>query len=118
MKRSAQGSGDRLPLLITVGVFIVLLACLPLVLRLDDVVDSDRPMYHDMEQMLGLQAAYVATGAPPIEARLEGGQSVMIGEKEFTTSGGVTLVVRAVAKDSFCISATNQHGAKSERCSD
>lgn len=118
VKRTPQVSGDRLPLLITTGVFVVLLACLPLVLRLDNGVDGDRAMYHDMERMAGLQTAYVDTGQPPVEAQLSDGQSVMIGIEEFVVSDGVRLTVRATDEDDFCISASNSEGARSERCSD
>lgn len=118
VKRTPQESGDRLPLLITIGVFVVMLACLPLAFRLDAAIDGDRPMYHDMERMQGLQAAYIATGQPPVETQLRGGQSVVIGETEFVASDGVTLSVRTTEDGSFCVSASNEEGASSERCSE
>ena len=119
VKRTSQESGDRLPFLITVGVFVVMLACLPLVLRVDAEIDGDRPMYLDMERMLNLQTGYVATtGQPPVETRLSGGESVVIGETEFVASDGVTLNVRTTDEGSFCISANNQEGTSSERCSE
>jgi hypothetical protein len=118
VKRTHQVSGDRLPMLITLGVFLVLLACLPLALMLDHSVDGDRPMFHDMERMAQLQTAYVATGQPPVEADLTDGESVMIGTTEFVVSEGVTLAVRATDGDDFCISASNSAGASSERCSE
>jgi hypothetical protein len=118
VKRTPQESGDRVPLLITIAVFVVLLACLPLVLMLDKGIDSDRPMYHDMDDMLRLQATYIATGQPPVEVQLSDGQSTKIGETTFTVSDGVTLTVRATQDDAFCVTASNKEGATSERCSD
>lgn len=105
-------------MLITVGLFVLMLACLPLALRLDSAVDGDRPMYLDMERMKVMQTIYIATGESPVETKLGDGESVMIGKKEFTVSEGVTLAVRATQKDAFCITAHNQEGARSERCSE
>jgi len=118
VKRNPQVPGDRLPLLITAAVFVVLLACLPPVLRLDNGLDSDRPMYQDMERMRALQSIYIATGQPPVETKLRDGDAVMIGTTEFIVSDGVTLTVRATKDDAFCISASNQDGTKSKRCSE
>jgi hypothetical protein len=118
VKRTPQVSGDRLPLLITIGVFVGLLACLPLALMLDSATDGDRPMFHDMERMAGLQRVYVLTGEPPVETQLSRGESVMIGTKKFVVSDGVTLTVRATDEDDFCVSASNSEGARSERCSE
>ncbi len=118
MTRKPEAAGDRLPLLITIGLFVVMLASLPLVLRLDDGVDADRPMYLDVERMKNLQTSYVATGESPIEATLSGGESVSIGKSKFITSDGVTLTVRATEKDGFCISARDEEGATTERCSE
>lgn len=118
MKRTPQVSGDRLPLLITIVVFVVMLGCLPLVLMLDTGIDGDRPMYHDMDDMERLQSTYIATGQPPVEVQLSDGQSVTIGETEFTVSNGVTLTVRTTQDYSFCITARNEEGATSKRCSD
>lgn len=118
MKRSSQVSGDRLPVLITLAVFLVLVACLPVVRWLDTGIDSDRPMYHDMERMQGLQAAYIATGEPPVEVELREGESVDIGATEFTVSDGVTLAVRAEEGYAFCVVASNEDGATAERCTE
>lgn len=118
MQRTGVVSSDRLPILITAGVFVVMAACVPLVLRLDDAIDADRAMYHDMESMLGLQNAYIATGEPPIEVDLADGESVMIGERKFTVSPGVALTLRATDGDAFCIIASTDEGAASQRCTD
>lgn len=115
--RPPRASGDRLPLLVTVGVFVVMLACLPLVLMVDGAIDGDRPMYHDMERMAGLQETLVATGRPPVEGQVSGGESLEIGAKPFVASDGVTLTVRATDEDDFCITASNADGAEAERCS-
>jgi hypothetical protein len=113
----ATTRGDRLPLLITIGVFVVMLACLPLVWMLDDDLDEDRSMYQDMLRMQTYQAAHIANDGRPVEAKVSDGESVEIGSKEFVASPGVTVVVRATDKNSFCVSASNDLGEKaSERC--
>lgn len=118
MTKPLRAPGDRFPLLITVGLFAALLLCIPLVLMTDDRVDSDRPMYKNVDRMLVLQTSYVATGQPVIETRLSEGASVVIGDTTFTTSDGVTLSVVATEGDDFCVSARNQAGTTTERCSE
>lgn len=119
MKRISDASGDRLPFLITAAVFVLMLICIPLVLRVDDGVDTNRPMYMDMAKMQGMQQAYITTtGQPPIETKLTDGKSLTIGDNEFTPSAGVTMGVRAIKDDDYCITASNDAGAKSQRCVD
>jgi hypothetical protein len=110
---------DNASVLITVAAFVLLLACLPLALRVDEGIDQDRPMYADMARMAGLQdASLVATGTVvPVE--LSEGESVMVGEQEFVASDGVSLAVRSVEDGTaYCITASNDHGVEAqERCS-
>jgi hypothetical protein len=114
----ATTPGDRLPLLITIGVFVVMLACLPLVWMLDADLDEDRPMYHDMARMLTYQTAHIAGGGSPVETTVSDGELVKVGAEKFTASSGVTVVVRATDQDSFCVGASNDLGEKAtERCS-
>ena len=118
MTNRARTQGDRIPLLITVGVFVVMLACLPLVWMLDDDLDEDRSMYHDMLNMQTYQATHVANGGRPVETTVSDGESVKVGGQEFIASPGVTVVVRATDEDSYCVSASNDLGmTASERCS-
>jgi hypothetical protein len=117
--KRATTPGDRVPLLITVGVFVVMLACLPLVWMLDDDLDEDRPMYQDMLRMQTYQAEHIDNDGAPVEATVSDGESIEVGAEEFIASPGVTVVVRATDKDSFCVSASNDLGEKaSERCSE
>lgn len=118
MKQSASNPGDRLPLLITIGIFVVMLACLPLVLMLDDNIDEDRPMYHDLHLMELYQAAHVAGAAPPVEGTVSDGEEMVVGAQTFEASAGVTVAVRATDIDSFCVAVSNELGEKAERCSD
>ncbi len=119
MNQRASISGDRLPLFITIGIFVLMLLCLPLVLNLARDLDDDRPMYQDMQLMLSYQAAHIANEGRPVETTVSDGESVTVGANEFTASPGVTVVVRATDKDSFCVSASNDHGVKSpEHCSE
>jgi hypothetical protein len=111
-------SGDRLPLLITIGIFAVMLACLPLVWMLDGDIDEDRPMYQDMLLMQTYQTAHIANNGHPVAAIVSDGESVQVGAHKFTASPGITVVVRAVDKNSYCVSASNDLGEKAlERCS-
>lgn len=110
--------GDRLPLLITIGVFVVMLACLPLVWMLDADIDEDRPMYQDMLRMQNLQALNVVNEGRPEDVTATDGEAVKVGASEFTASPGVTVVVRAVDENSFCVSASNDLGERAERCSE
>jgi hypothetical protein len=119
VQRDGFFKADNASILITVAAFAVLLACLPLALRLDDRIDRDRPMYLDLSRMAALQnASLVATGAVvPVE--LSGGESADIGEQEFVASEGVSVVVRGVEGDTaYCISVRNEHGSsKDDFCS-
>lgn len=118
MTKRATTPGDRVPLLITIGVFLVMLACLPLVWMLDDDLDEDRSMYEDMLRMQTYQAEHIANNGRPVETTVSDGQSVKVGGEEFIASPGVTVVVRATGEDSYCVSASNDLGEKaSERCS-
>ena len=117
MNQRASTSGDRLPLLITIGVFLVMLACLPLVLMLDDNIDEDRPMYQDLLRMQNLQAVHLANDGRPVEATVSDGEKVKVGAEVFESSPGVTIVVRATDSNSFCVTASNDLGEKAERCS-
>jgi hypothetical protein len=117
VNQRATTTGDRLPLLITIGVFVVLLACLPLVWMLDGNIDEDRPMYQDMLRMQNFQAIHVANDGRPVETTVSDGQKVDVGAQVFVASPGVTIVVRAIDKNSYCVSASNDHDEKaSERC--
>lgn len=118
MNQRFSNPGDRLPLFITIGVFVLMLACLPIVSMMDADHDEDRPAYQDMLRMENLQRSLVANKERPVAATVTGGQSVKIGPDTFTSSAGVTVVVRVVDKNSFCVSASNDLGAKAkERCS-
>lgn len=119
MNQRARIPGDRLPLLITVGVFVAMLACLPLVRMLDADLDEDRPLFQDIARMQDYQVAHLANDGRPVEATVSDGQSVMVGSKEFVASPGVTVVVRATDTTSFCVSGSNDQGVTSqEHCSD
>jgi len=119
VNQRSRTPGDRLPLLIAIGVFAVMLACLPLVWLLDGTVDEDRPMYQDMLRMQSFQTVHIANGGQPVEATVADGETVAVGSSEFIASPGVKIVVRAVDADSYCIRASNDLGEKSsERCSE
>lgn len=118
MNQRLSTPGDRLPLLIAIGVFAVMLACLPLVFLMDDNTDENRPMYEDMLRMETMQIALIANDERPVATTVSDGESVKVGSKEFVASPGVTVVVRATDKDSFCVSASNDLGKQGqERCS-
>lgn len=118
MTQRLSTPGDRLPLLITIGVFVVMLACLPLVWMLDGNTDEDRPMYQDMLRMESMQRLLVANEERPVATTVSDGETARIGGQDFVASPGVTVVVRATDADSFCVSASNDLGAQGlERCS-
>ena len=105
-------------MLITIGAFVVLLACLPLARMLDASLDDDRPVFQDVLLMQTYQVANIANDGRPVEATVSDGESVEVGSHTFVASPGVTVVVRATGKNSFCVSASNDDGVKSqERCS-
>lgn len=119
MTKRATSPGDRVPLLITIGVFLVMLACLPLVWMLDEDLDEDRSMYEDMLRMQTYQAEHIDNDGRPVETTVSDGKSVEVGAEKFIASPGVTVVVRAIDEDSYCVSASNDRGKKaSERCSE
>lgn len=118
MNQRLKNPGDRLPLFITIGIFVVMLACLPIVSMMDASHDEDRPTYQDMLRMENLQRLLVANKERPVATTVTGGESVDIGPDTFKSSPGVTVVVRVVDKDSFCVSASNDRGVEAkERCS-
>ena len=88
MQRDGFFKVDNASVLITIAAFVLLLACLPLALRLDEGIDRDRPMYTDLSRMATLQnASLVATGAVvPVE--LSGGETAEIGEQRVRRVGG------------------------------
>lgn len=118
MKRISELSDDRLPFLVTAAVFLLMLAFIPLVLRMDDRIDSNRPMYMDMLKMQTMQQGYFGTTGTVLKTRLSDGKSLTIGENVFTPSAGVTISVREPEDGVMCINASNDAGAKSQRCID
>lgn len=119
MNQAPRVHEDRIPLLITLGVFLLALACLPLAWMADGSLEKDRPMYQDILRMQGFQALHVADGAAPIEATVADGESVEVGTQVFTPSSGVTVVVRTREDGTYCVSASNERGEKSgEHCSE
>lgn len=118
MNQSASNPGDRLPLLITIGIFVVMLACVPLVLMLDNNIDEDRPMYQDLLRMQTYQSDHIFNGGSLVETTVADGETVEVGAKPFEASAGVTIVVRATDSDTWCVTASNDLGEKAERCSE
>lgn len=119
MNQRASTPGERIPLLITIGVFVVMLACVPVAWALDRGLDEDRPMYVDMLRMQNMQTGLIANKERPVEATVSDGGTVEIGAHKFTASAGVTVVVRVVDKNSFCVRASNDQGLESEeRCTE
>jgi hypothetical protein len=110
---------DNASVLITIAAFVLLLACLPLALRLDEGIDRDRPMYTDLSRMATLQNASLVTTGAAVPVELSGGETAEIGEQEFVASEGVSIVVTGVDDDTgYCISVSNEHGAsKDDYCS-
>jgi hypothetical protein len=110
---------DNASVLITAAAFVLLLACLPLALRLDDSIDRNRPMYDDLSRMALMQDANLLANGTVVPVELSGGESVMVGEQEFVASDGVSVVVRGVDDDTaYCITTSNQYGEQSqEHCS-
>ena len=110
---------DNASVVITAAAFVLLLACLPLALRLDDSIDRNRPMYDDLSRMALMQDANLLANGTVVPVELSGGESVMVGEQEFVASEGVSVVVRGVDDDTaYCITTSNQHGEQSqEHCS-
>lgn len=110
---------DNASVLITAAAFVLLLACLPLALRLDDSIDRNRPMYDDLSRMSLMQDANLLANGTVVPVELSGGESVMVGEQEFVASDGVSVVVRGVDDDTaYCITTSNQYGEQSqEHCS-
>lgn len=110
---------DNASVLITAAAFVLLPACLPLALRLDDSIDRDRPMYDDLSRMSLMQDANLLANGTVVPVELSGGESVMVGEQEFVASDGVSVVVRGVDDDTaYCITTSNQYGEQSqEHCS-
>ena len=88
MTKRATTPGDRVPLLITVGVFVVMLACLPLVWMLDADLDEDRSMYEDMLRMQTYQAEHIANDGSPVETTVSDGESVKVGAGVHRVAGG------------------------------
>lgn len=118
MNRTGIFKTDNASGLITLAVFAVLLACLPLTLRLDERIDRNRPMYDDLARMTAVQAKSLAATGKVVPVQLSGGESVTIADTEYVASDGVTVDVRGVDGDTaYCIAVSNQYGAKSEHCS-
>ena len=119
MNRDRIFKADNASVLITAAAFVLLLACLPLALRLDDSIDRNRPMYDDLSRMALMQDANLLANGTVVPVELSGGESAMVGEQEFVASEGVSVVVRGVDDDTaYCITASNQHGEQSqEHCS-
>lgn len=119
MQRDGFFKVDNASVLITIAAFVLLLACLPLALRLDESIDRDRPMYTDLSRMATLQNASLVTTGAVVPVELSGGETAEIGEQEFVASEGVSIVVVGVDGDTgYCISVSNEYDAsKDDYCS-
>ncbi|WP_159081640.1 hypothetical protein [Nocardioides sediminis] len=117
MNRERIFEADNAAVLVTVGTFLLLLACLPLAMGMDERIDRDRPMYVDLSRMEALQTASVATTGAIVPLELTGGESAEVAGQEFVASEGVSVVVRdGEGDETYCISVSNQHDAEAEHC--
>jgi hypothetical protein len=119
VKRDGIFKVDNATGLITAGVFLLMLACLPLVLRIDEGVDRDRPMYTTLSRMTIAQDKSLVDTGKVVPVQLSGGESAKIGSVDFVSAPGVSVVVRGLDGDTaYCITARNEHGTESdEHCS-
>jgi hypothetical protein len=118
VNREAIFKADNAAVLVTVGAFLLLLACLPLAMGIDERIDRDRPMYLDLSRMETLQTASVATTGAIVPVELSAGESAEVAGQEFVASEGVSVVVRdGDGEATYCISVSNQHEAEAEHCS-
>jgi len=80
------------------------------VIALDWREDRERPLYHDVILMAGLQYDLLKSGRDGIELSMShGDEAVLVGEKSFTPLAGVTVVVEQRG-ESYCVMGSNQYG--------
>jgi hypothetical protein len=100
-----------------IAISLLLLAFLPLAMRVDEGVDRNRPMYRDLSLMLELQDESLAETGRVVPVRLSDGETATIADEEFVSSEGVSIDVRGVDDDTaYCITVRNEYGSH-ERCS-
>jgi hypothetical protein len=119
VKRDGIFKVDNATGLITAGIFLLMLVCLPLVLRIDEVVDRNRPMYTTLSRMTLAQDKSLLDTGKVVPVQLSGGESATIGTVDFVSGPGVSVVVRGLDGDTaYCVTVSNEHGAESdEHCS-
>ncbi|WP_457208281.1 hypothetical protein [Nocardioides sp. P5_C9_2] len=116
MKRDGFFKVDNAAVLVTLATLLLLLAALPLVLRLDESIDRNRPMYSDLSRMTLLQDASLLDTGKVVPVQLSAGESATIGAVDFVASDGVSIVVRGHDGDTaYCITVRNEHGAESDQ---
>ncbi len=116
MKRDGLFRVDNAAIIVTLATLLLLLAALPLALRLDDSVDRNRPMYHDLSRMTLLQDKSVVETGKVVPLQLSGGESTEVAAVEFVASEGVSIDVSGHDADTtYCITVRNQHDAESAR---
>src|SRR5262245_24428655 len=96
-------SADTRHTLVAFGVAIgVVVAFIPLAIRIDDGMDRSRNVYQDLVEMAELQyqATLESGDAHPVEVRP--GESVAVGGSRFATHSDVTLRVE-VHDSGYCV---------------
>lgn len=79
-------------------------------LALDRREDRERPMYHDVLLVAGLQHDLLKGGRPGVELSVDDGSDpVPVGTEMFTPLPGVEIVVER-RNDSYCVQGRNQYG--------
>lgn len=116
MKQDGFFKFDNATVLVTVAAFLLLLACMPLALGLDERIDRNRSMYADLARMLVLQDKSLADTGTVVPVEVSDGDSATINSDEFVASDGVSVVVKGVDGDTgYCITVRNEHGATADR---
>lgn len=80
------------------------------IFELDRREDRDRPLYHDVILMAGLQYDQLKSGEEGLELSIDDGSDpVVVGDEAFTPLPGVKIVVEQ--RDEFyCVQGRNQYG--------
>lgn len=82
-------------------------------ISLDQQIDRDRPLYHDVVLFGPMQATALDAGEPVAKRTMRGGTTYDVGAGEFRPTVGVTVRVWPY-KGGFCVVGTNEFGTSTE----
>jgi len=108
--RSDHGPLPEKGLLIALGAaFAAIVVLLPFANQLDNRTDRQRPMYAEVTEMAVAQYELMRKTGAPEQVTVGPGETVLVGNVEFTAAPGVAVQVRE-AEIGYDVRGRNQYG--------